>query len=228
MEELSRNPKAFIRPSPSSGALGGTAPRTREAILLCEAAGFDVVLVETVGVGQSETAVADMTDVFLLLLMPGGGDELQGMKRGIMELADLVIVNKADGELEAAAKRTASDYAQALKLQHFFGHQWKVPVELCSAFTGLGLKQVWESIRKYHGQLVESGELSKRRAEQNRTWLWSETSQSLLAALKNDAETRQQLPELELAVMQGTLPPPVAARRLLNAFHQIKKVSGFE
>jgi LAO/AO transport system kinase len=147
METLARRPQAFIRPSPAGGTLGGVARRTRETLLLCEAAGFDVVLVETVGVGQSETAVAAMTDLFALLLLPGGGDELQGIKRGIMELADLVLVNKADGDRIANARHTAADYQHALKLMHPRTPGWQVPVRTCSALEGQGIAEAWSVLR---------------------------------------------------------------------------------
>jgi len=218
MEKLSRRPEAFIRPSPASGALGGVAPRTREAALLCEAAGYDTVFVETVGVGQSETAVAGMTDVFVLLLLPGGGDELQGIKRGIVELADLILVNKADGELAGAAGRTVADYRQALGLPHPAGHRTGPPVEPLSALTGEGLESAWRHITRRYETLRENGELDKRRADQNRAWFWSETSERLMAALKNHPGAKREIPRLERAVTEGTTPPAVAARRLMDLF----------
>lgn len=218
MEELSRNNAAFIRPSPAGTTLGGVARRTREAILLCEAAGFDVVIVETVGVGQSETAVAQMTDMFLLLLLPGGGDELQGIKRGIMELADLVIVNKADGEMIAAARRAAADYRLALGLMHPRSANWSAPVELCSALTGEGIATTWETVNRFRVIMAESGELEDLRAEQARSWMWTETSESLLTAIKDHPDVRHRLPELEADVRAGTLPPTIAAQQLLDIF----------
>lgn len=218
MEELARNPNAFIRPSPSGNTLGGVARRTREALLLCEAAGFDVVIVETVGVGQSETAVAEMTDMFLLLLLPGGGDELQGIKRGIMELADLILVNKADGELLPAARRAAADYRLALGLLQPRSKNWRVPVQLCSAITGAGIAQVWETVGAYRQALTESGELATRRAAQAKTWLWQEMADNLLAALKAHPEVRARLPVLEAEVMAGKLAPTLAAERVLGVF----------
>jgi LAO/AO transport system kinase len=218
MEELARRREAFIRPSPAGRTLGGVARRTREAMLLCEAAGFDVVIVETVGVGQSETMVADMTDAFLLLLQPGGGDELQGIKRGIVELADIVAVNKADGELEAAARRTAADYGRALGLLRPRTQAWTVPIEVCSALTGEGIPEVWAQVERYLSMLRESGELARRRTEQARAWLWSETAQELQSALQNDPAVRGELPELERAVAEGNLPPTSAAQRLLDTF----------
>lgn len=218
MELLNRRQEAFIRPSPAGRTLGGVARRTREALLLCEAAGFDVILVETVGVGQSETMVADLTDLLLLLLQPGGGDELQGMKRGIVELADLVVVNKADGELLAAAGRTASDYAHALSLLRRRSSDWAVPVDTCSALTGEGIEGVWGHVQEYRRLNETNGELAARRAAQAQSWLWSETSEELLATLRDDPRVREELPSLEEAVREGVIPPTRAAQRLLEVF----------
>ena len=218
METLARNEHAFIRPSPSSGTLGGVARRTREAILLCEAAGFDVIIVETVGVGQSETAVADMTDMFLLLLVPGGGDELQGIKRGIVELADLLLVNKADGELRAAAERTVADYTNALRLLRPRSKNWPVPVTACSATTGEGIDAAWSQIERYRHTLTDSGEIARRRSVQAQAWLWSEISAELLASFKRDPNVAAKISALEAAVTQGDLTPPTAARQLLDRF----------
>ncbi len=218
MEQLARRQEAFIRPSPAGRTLGGVARRTREAMLLCEAAGFDAILVETMGVGQSETMVADMTDMLLLLLQPGGGDELQGMKRGIVELADMVVVNKADGELRSAARRTAGDYAYALSLLRRRSQSWTVPVDTCSAVTGEGIREVWEHVEQYRNLTSASGELAARRAEQAQAWLWSETSEELLAELRKDPGVRAELPALEEAVKEGGIPPTQAAQRLLEVF----------
>jgi LAO/AO transport system kinase len=176
MEQLARLPDAFVRPSPAGRALGGVARGTREAILLCEAAGFDIILVETVGVGQSETMVAGMTDVFLLLLAPGSGDELQGIKRGIIELADVVAVNKTDGELESAARRTAADYSLALSVLRPRTQAWKVPVQLCSALIGQGVPEVWDHVERYMAALRSTGEITMRRTEQARVGLSNETT----------------------------------------------------
>lgn len=218
MERLASRKEAFIRPSPAGLTLGGVARRTREAMLLCEAAGFDVIIVETVGVGQSETMVADMTDVFLLLLQPGAGDELQGMKRGIVELADLVVVNKADGELEIAAERTAADYSRAMSLLRSRTEGWTVPVQTCSSVTGSGVPEVWAQVERYEAVVRSSCAIIGRRAEQARSWLWNETSQELQSALQSDPRVRKELPALETAVAEGTLPPASAAQRLLDIF----------
>ncbi|HEB97452.1 MAG TPA: methylmalonyl Co-A mutase-associated GTPase MeaB [Sedimenticola thiotaurini] len=218
MQQLARRREAFIRPSPAGGTLGGVARRTRESMLLCEAAGFDVVFVETVGVGQSETTVAEMTDLFLLLLLPGGGDELQGIKRGIMELADLILVNKADGELATAARRAAQDYRAALTLLHPRTRGWQVPVTTCSALTGEGIPEVWSLIERYRQQVRDSGQFGRRRADQARSWLWSEISEGLLEAFRRDRRVRPRLEELEQAVTANRLPPAVAAAELLALF----------
>lgn len=218
MELLSRRPEAYIRPSPSGKTLGGVTRRSREAMILCEAAGFDVVIVETVGVGQSETKVADMTDMFVLLLLPGGGDELQGIKRGIMELADLVLINKADGELQTLAGRSASEYRNALRLLHPRSPDWKVEVRTCSALDGTGIAGVWEVALRHHDVLEDSGQLKTRRAAQARDWMWSEVSDNLIAELQSDAEVRKQIPVLEAAASEGRTPPTIAARQLLEIF----------
>jgi LAO/AO transport system kinase len=187
-------------------------------MLACEAAGFDVIIVETVGVGQSETAVGDMVDMFLLLLLPGGGDELQGIKRGIIELADLVIVNKADGELEKAAARAAAEFGGALRLLRPASPTWSPPVLLCSSLTGKGIPEVWEVVDRYRAALDHNGQFARRRAEQARAWMWSELSETLLSALKSDPGVAGRLIKLEAQVMEGTVSPAAAARRLLDTF----------
>ena len=218
MAELSRRAEAFIRPSPAGLALGGVARRTREALLVCEAAGFDLVIIETVGVGQSETTVADLVDMFLLLLLPSGGDDLQGIKRGIMELADLVIVNKADGDLAMAAQRTAADYANALHLMHPRYRSWTTEVVLASALQGQGLPAIWDKIRDFEQRLQASGELAAKRREQARNWLWRELSDNLLDVLKNRPGIAEHLLELEARVIAGKTTPGAAARDLLQRF----------
>jgi LAO/AO transport system kinase len=218
MAELSRSPEAFIRPTPAGQALGGVARRTREAMLICEAAGFDLVVIETVGVGQSETTVADLVDMFVLLLLPSGGDDLQGIKRGIMELADLVIVNKADGDLAAAAQRTAGDYANALRLMHPLHRSWTTEVVMASALQGQGLPVVWDKVVDFNQRMQASGELTGRRREQARSWLWRELSDSLLDVLKNRPGIAEHLLELEARVVAGKTTPGAAARDLLQRF----------
>ena len=218
MDELVRQEEAFIRPSPTGGTLGGVARRTREAMLCCEAAGFDVVIVETVGVGQSEVAVESMVDCFALIIAPGGGDELQGIKRGIVELADLVIVNKADGDMAAVAKSTSADYANALHLLRPKTNAWNARTVLCSALEKRGIDDVWTAIADHQETIRASGDLDIRRSEQSRSWLWSEISESLIDRLRSDAQVAAVIAEVEAAVVAGTLPAPVAATRVLDQF----------
>jgi LAO/AO transport system kinase len=218
MELLSRRPEAYIRPSPSGNTLGGVTRHSREAMILCEAAGFDVILVETVGVGQSETRVAEMTDMFLLLLLPGGGDELQGIKRGIMELADLILVNKADGDQLPAARRSALEYRSALRLLHPRLADWRVEVRTCSARDAVGIAEVWETALRYRETLAASGQFELRRAEQARAWMWSEVNESLIQVLKSDPDVRRRIPVLEAAASEGRISPASAARQLLDVF----------
>jgi LAO/AO transport system kinase len=220
MEQLTRSPHAFVRPSPTGGTLGGVARRTREAMLLCEAAGFDVVLVETVGVGQSEVKVAAMVDLFLVVVAPGGGDELQGLKRGIMELADLVVVNKADGDLAATAAHTAADYAAALHLVRPRIATWSPRVLTCSALTGAGIPVVWDAIGEFRDRVADT--LPALRAGQSRDWMWSEVTESLLEALADDAATAALARRLEADVTTGTTTPTAAARAVVQAFLQAR------
>jgi LAO/AO transport system kinase len=218
MEQLSRRPEAFIRPSPSSGTLGGVARRTREAMLVCEAAGFDVVLVETVGVGQSEVAVAGMVDLFVLLLGPGAGDELQGVKRGIVELADLLVVNKADGELADLARHTAADYAHALHLVRSGDDAAVDRVRTCSALLGEGIDELWAAIEQLVNAARTTGALAARRTEQSRAWMWSEVTDTMLEELRADAEVNARIASLEADVAGGRVSAAAAARRVLAAF----------
>jgi len=218
MEKLARADKAFIRPSPAGETLGGVARRTREAMLVLEAGGFDVVLVETVGVGQSETAVADMVDMFALLLAPGAGDELQGIKRGIMELADLIIVNKADGELEGAARRAAADYRGALQLLRPKYRNWVAQVELASALKGVGMAEIWRHVEAFCAALRSAGELDRRRSQQARAWMWSEIRQGLFDRLKAHRPALDLAQSLEKRVMDGEESPLGAARQVLELF----------
>jgi len=212
MDLLSRDPNAFIRPSPSQTHLGGVARRTREAVALCEAAGFDVVLIETVGVGQSETVVAQMSDLFLLLLAPAGGDELQGVKRGIMEMADVIVINKADGDLAATAVRTQADYAGALRLmrkrpQDPVGYPCAMTV---SALEQRGLPEVWESLTALYNWRQEQGFWAKTRADQARYWFEDAVKTALLAQL-DTAGARAKLAQLSDAVAAGDQEPTAAA-----------------
>jgi LAO/AO transport system kinase len=217
MERLARDPHAFIRPSPSGGTLGGVARRTREATLVCEAAGFDVVIVETVGVGQSETAVADMVDCFVLLAAPGGGDELQGIKRGIMELADLVVVNKADGDLQAAANRAVADYRHAVHLLRPKHPGWEVPVLPVSALEGTGIDDVWATVDQLERHLRSTGALERLRAAQAVAWMTEEIRETLLDDFRRDPQVAARWGTVEAAVRGGRLSPGSAARELLDA-----------
>jgi LAO/AO transport system kinase len=218
MQRLAQASQAFIRPSPAGATLGGVTRRTREAALACEAAGFDVIVIETVGVGQSETAVADMVDCFLLLLAPGGGDELQGIKRGIIEQADLVVVNKADGELRAAALRAGAEYRAALQLLRPASAGWTPEVLTCSALEGEGVAAVWEAVRRHRAALEASGELAAKRQRQTLSWLAAEVQAAVLDAVRADPATGRLLTELEHAVGAGRILPPEAARALVARF----------
>jgi LAO/AO transport system kinase len=218
MAELTRLGAAFVRPSPTGGTLGGVARRTREAMLLCEAAGFDVVIVETVGVGQSEVAVAGMVDLFVLVLAPGAGDELQGIKRGVVELADIVVVNKADGDLASAAKHVAADYASALHLVRPRTPGWTPRVLLVSALEGSGVDDLWQAVEEFRATLESSGALAHRRADQAREWMWSEVSESLLDAFRRDAQVAARATRLERDVADGSVSPSAAAQEMLRAF----------
>jgi LAO/AO transport system kinase len=218
MERLAREPRAYIRPTPSGGTLGGVAHRTREAMLVCEAAGFDVVIVETVGVGQSEVEVHSMVDLFAVLLQPGAGDELQGIKKGILELADVLVVNKADGEQKAAAERTRVDHAHALSLLSTGAGGWTPRVMSASALTGDGIDTFWETVLEQRAVLSASGELERRRRGQARAWLWRLLDDGLQSAFKADARVASRLPVLEGEVEAKAISAPRAARQLLDDF----------
>ena len=218
MEELSRREAAFIRPSPAGITLGGVARRTRETMLLVEAAGFDTVIVETVGVGQSETAVSDMVDMFIVLLLPAGGDDLQGIKRGVIELADLIVVNKADGDLLATARRSASDYQHALRMLRSPTPGWTPEVATCSAATGDGVAEVWQTIERFCAAVGGEG-IARRRAEQARAWMWNEVGETLLTELRRHPGVRKLVGGLERDVEAGRTTPAAAARHMLQAFH---------
>jgi LAO/AO transport system kinase len=220
MEQLAQSPQAFIRPTPTAGTQGGVARRTREAMLACEAAGFDVVLVETVGVGQSETAVADMVDMFLLMLLPGSGDELQGFKRGIVELADLVIVNKADQDLLEAAGRVAGEYANALQFLRPASPDWTPRVVTCSALEGTGIGEIWQIVEEFRAAMASTGAFDERRSKQARSWMWREVDDSLLASFRAHPAVAARIAELEELVEAGTLTPAAAAQALMAAFRQ--------
>ncbi len=223
METLARRANAFIRPSPSGSTLGGVTRRSRETLLLCEAAGFDVIIVETVGVGQSETKVADMTDMFVLLLQPGAGDQLQGIKRGIMELADLVLINQADDGREELAQRSVREYQHALHLLRPRSPGWSVEVAACSARDHIGIDRAWDAVMRHREALSGSGELSVRRAEQARTWLWSEVQDSLIADLREQLGAGHPISDLETDVAEGRVPATTAAEKLLEIYLENKQ-----
>jgi len=211
MARLATDPKAFIRPSPASGTLGGVAATTREALLLCEAAGFDVMLVETVGIGQSETAVADLTDFFLVLMLPGAGDELQGLKKGIVELADMIAVTKADGDNAGRANATAAEYRAALHILTPRSRDWTPPVLTFSGLTGAGIAALWQQVLDHRARLTASGELAERRRAQQVKWMWALLEERMLAPLRADPKLKAKLPQIEAAVAEGRLSPVLAA-----------------
>lgn len=218
MARLAVAPAAYVRPSPTGGTLGGVARMTRETMLLCEAAGFDVVLVETVGVGQSETVVAGMVDLFLALMLPGAGDELQGIKKGLLEIADLIAVNKADGDNLLRAQQAVSHYRSALRIIEPESPSWRPPVCAVSALTGAGLPLLWQEIGRHRAALSASGELAARRRGQQVAWMWSMLDARLTLALRRHPAVRQLLPELEQAVAEARLTPTLAVERILAAF----------
>jgi len=218
MERLSRDENAFIRPSPTAGTLGGVTRRTREAMHICEAAGFDVILVETVGVGQSEVAVSEMVDFFLVLAIAGAGDELQGIKRGILELADMIAVNKADGENLDRATRAAGDYASAMHLITPPGAVWVPPVVTCSALKDTGLAALWDQVTEHRERLTKSGDLSEKRKGQMLRWMWTLVEDRLVSALRADRKVASVIGKLETGVLDGTLTPSIAADRTIAAF----------
>ena len=216
MARLSNDERAFIRPSPSSGTLGGVAAKTREAMLLCEAAGFDVVLVETVGVGQSETAVCDMTDIFLALMLPGGGDELQGIKKGLIELADMIAINKADGDNVKRANRTAADYRGAMKILTPRSKHWFPPVLTYSGLTGAGVPELWQKIVEHRTAMNASGEFAARRSEQQVKWMWSMFEDRMKARLRSDTTIRAKVKQIEARVGNGSTSPALAAEQIAD------------
>ena len=218
MARLAVEPRAFIRPSPARGHLGGVAPRTRETILLCEAAGFENVLVETVGVGQSETAVRSMTDFFLLLMLAGAGDELQGIKRGIIEMVDGMAITKADGDNRRAAARARVEYAGALHLFPASADGWTPRVLTCSALDGEGIEEVWAMVLEHRAMLTSSGHLAERRRGQAREWLHELILSGLRDMLRTDARARRLLAALEPAVTDGSMSAFTAARSVLDLF----------
>jgi LAO/AO transport system kinase len=214
MAQLANDDNAFIRPSPSSGTLGGVAARTRETMLLCEAAGYDVILVETVGVGQSEIAVSDMTDFFLVLALPGAGDELQALKKGVVELADMIAVNKADGDNLSRAKLAAAEYGAALHILSPRSPNWSPPVVTCSALKGDGIEALWRHVLDHRERLTASGELAVRRGEQQVKWMWTMLEERLFAPLRSDRTLKAAMPRIEAEVAAGRLAPAVAVEQI--------------
>lgn len=218
MPGLTSSSEAFIRPSPNALTPGGVGRRTRESLLLCEAAGFDVVLVETVGVGQSETMVAEMVDFFLVLLLAGAGDELQGIKKGILELADLLAVNKADGENRERALAAKRDYEAALRYLRTRSSVWEPTVMVVSGRTKSGLPELWQEVLRHRELLTVSGELETKHSEQGRSWMWTLIKERLLGSFLTDPRIEASLPELEKAVLEGAVTPTRAASELLEIF----------
>ena len=216
MQELSRDKNAFIRPSPTSGTLGGVTRVTRETIVLCEAAGFDVILVETVGVGQSEIMVSQMVDFFLVLMLPGAGDELQGIKKGILEIADMIAVNKADGEMKNAANRAVMEYQHALDILNPKSANWKPRSLSCSAYTGDGLVAIWETICDYKRLLKDAGEWQGKRKSQQVEWMWAIIRERILSKIETNEKVQSLVPQLELQVAESKLTPALAALEILT------------
>ena len=217
MARLATDPNAFVRPSPSSGTLGGVAAKTRESMLLCEAAGYDVVLVETIGTGQSETVVADMTDFFLVLMLPGAGDELQGLKKGVVELADMIAVNKADGDNRPRAQAAAAEYRAALHILGRRSPHWLPPVVTYSALTGEGIAPLWAAVMEHRARMTEAGELAARRRAQQVKWMWAMLEDRVAARLRSDPGLRAKLPRLEAAVGEGRMSAALAVEELAAA-----------
>jgi LAO/AO transport system kinase len=219
MGRLSVAEAAFIRPSPAAGTLGGVAAKTREAMLLCEAAAFDVVLVETVGIGQSETAVCDMTDFFLALMLPGGGDELQGIKKGLVELADMIAINKADGDYIKRANFTAAEYRGALHILTPRSTHWQVPVVTYSAMTGAGIADLWGKVVEHRAAMQGSGEFAQRRSEQQVRWMWTMLEDRWQSRLRADPAIRSKVRATEAAVADGKLTPSLGADQIAGWLH---------
>jgi LAO/AO transport system kinase len=214
MARLANDESAFIRPSPAAGTLGGVAAKTRESMLLCEAAGYDVVLVETVGIGQSEIAVADMTDFFLVLMLPGAGDELQGLKKGVVELADMLAVNKADGDNIARAAAAAAEYRAAFHILTPRSPNWTPPVVTYSALTGEGIDALWSKILRHRERMTAAGEFQGRRREQQVKWMWTMLEERTFARLRADPTTKAKLQKTEAAVAEGRLSPALAVEQI--------------
>jgi LAO/AO transport system kinase len=220
MERLSLESDAFIRPSPTGGTLGGVSRRTRETMIVCDAAGFDVIIVETVGVGQSETTVASMVDFFLVLMLAGAGDELQGIKKGVLELADAIAINKADGDNVENAKKAQKEYQKALNLLTPSSKNWSPPVLTCSAITMEGIEEIWHTIMDHRKTLEKSGELEDKRRMQALDWMWALVEESLRDRFYNNPQVKNSLPKIIEAVEQQRIAPTAAAHQLLNLQRQ--------
>ncbi len=225
MEQLSVEPNAFIRPSPSGGSLGGVARRTRESMLACEAAGFDVIIVETVGVGQSETAVSSMVDFFLVLMLAGAGDELQGIKKGVLEIADAIVINKADGDNIENARRACKEYEKALHLLRPVSKHWSPPVLTCSALETKGLDEIWQVIRDYCQKLSTAGDFESKRKHQSLDWMWNLVEEGLKDQFYNNPEVRSWLPDFTSKVENGRMMATHAAEKLLYLHRQSMRSS---
>jgi LAO/AO transport system kinase len=223
MEQLSRNKKAFVRPSPTGGTLGGVTRKSRETMLVCEAAGFDVIIVETVGTGQSEIAVRSMVDFFLLIMLTGGGDELQGMKKGIIEIADTILVNKADGDNKQNALNTKAELNRALHFLKPVTKGWTTRAYPCSALTGEGIPDIWKKINHFRETTIESGVFKKRRSEQMLNWVDSMVKEELTSRFYNNKSVKERMPFIKKAVVEGEMTPTLAVRQLLNIFDQTQK-----
>jgi LAO/AO transport system kinase len=223
MEKLATEERAFIRPSPSGGSLGGVGRRTRESMLVCEAAGFDVIIIETVGVGQSETTVASMVDFFLVLLIAGAGDELQGMKKGILEMADAIVINKADGDNRVRAEVAKKEYAGALHMLMPASPNWSPPVLTCSATEGTGIDTIWQTIAEHRSKLTASGEIAEKRQQQALEWLAYLVDDALRHWFHNSPEVRTNFPRLKGEVAKGQTTPTAAAATLLAHLHQPRR-----
>jgi LAO/AO transport system kinase len=217
MARLGSDPNAFVRPSPSSGTLGGVAAKTRESMLVCEAAGYDIVLVETIGTGQSETMVADMTDFFLVLMLPGAGDELQGLKKGVIEIADMIAINKADGDNVRRAKAAAAEYRAALHILTPRSPSWSPPVVTYSALSGDGVAALWATVLDHRERMTAAGELAARRREQQVKWMWAMLEDRVFARLKSDPAIKAKLPRIEAAVAEGRMTPALAVDEIAAA-----------
>ncbi|EFA77630.1 Methylmalonic aciduria type A protein [Heterostelium album PN500] len=218
MVELSKDPKAYVRPSSTRGTLGGITKSTSDTIVLCEAAGYEIIIVETVGVGQSEVAVEEMVDIFMLLVPPANGDELQGLKKGIVELSDIVVVNKADGELLPRARFTVAEYMSAFKMQRPKTEFWKPKVLSCSSLTKDNIDQVWKTMNEFKDTMTKSGELRYKRSEQKQTWMWRYIEEELMNRLHNNKNVADLIPVIEAQVKDGNISPSLASSTIIEKF----------